>query len=97
MTVPTWLTNLAIASLVAAGLSAGQRVVTDGLDRLSDGATIKPAAARPPAASGASGASAVSGAGGAASGMRGASGAHAHHAHGASGASGVSAAASQAS
>lgn len=84
-------------TVIAAGLSAGQRVVTDGLDRLSDGATIKPAAARPPAASGASGASAVSGAGGAASGMRGASGAHAHHAHGASGASGVSAAASQAS
>ncbi len=39
---------------IESGLSAGQRVVTDGLDRLSDGAHIRPAAARAAAASGAS-------------------------------------------
>jgi membrane fusion protein, multidrug efflux system len=73
-------------TVIAQGLSAGQRVVTDGLDRLSDGAKIQPSGARPAAAGGASEASGVSGA-------TGASGAHAHHAHGASGASGASAAA----
>ena len=34
-------------TVVLAGLTPGQRVVTDGLDRLSDGAKIRPAAARP--------------------------------------------------
>ncbi|GAB2919784.1 hypothetical protein GCM10027093_68060 [Paraburkholderia jirisanensis] len=43
---------------IASGLSAGQRVVVDGLDRLSDGAHIRPAAARATPASGASGAAA---------------------------------------
>jgi multidrug efflux system membrane fusion protein len=44
---------------IASGLTAGQRIVTDGLDRLSDGAHIKPAAARPAQASGARAASAA--------------------------------------
>jgi multidrug efflux system membrane fusion protein len=38
---------------ITSGLSAGQRVVVDGLDRLSDGAHIRPAAARATPASGA--------------------------------------------
>lgn len=88
-------------TVIASGLTAGQRVVTDGLDRLSDGAKIRPSTGRPAAASGASDAS---GAGdeessAAAAGASGASGAHAHHghhAHGASNASGAPAA-SQAS
>lgn len=92
-------------TVIAAGLSVGQRVVTDGLDRLSDGAKIRPSTGRPAAASGASGASAASGAsddessadagGAAAAGASGASGTHAHHghhAHGASNASGAPAA-----
>jgi multidrug efflux system membrane fusion protein len=45
---------------IASGLSAGQRVVVDGLDRLSDGAHIRPAAARTTPASGAAAASAAS-------------------------------------
>ena len=74
-------------TVIASGLSAGDVVVTDGTDRLSDGAPIKAAAARP--ASGASGAEAGSAAQAGA-----ASGAHAHHKRpqgGASGASGASA------
>jgi multidrug efflux system membrane fusion protein len=45
---------------IASGLATGQRVVTDGLDRLSDGAHITPAAARAAPASGASAAPAAS-------------------------------------
>ncbi|WP_233871958.1 efflux RND transporter periplasmic adaptor subunit [Paraburkholderia adhaesiva] len=41
-------------TVIVSGLSAGQRVVTDGLDRLSDGAKIQPAAAHPAAAEGGS-------------------------------------------
>jgi membrane fusion protein, multidrug efflux system len=90
-------------TVIASGLSTGQRVVTDGLDRLSDGAKIRPSTGRPAAASGASGASAAgdeessADEGAAAAGASGASGAHhGHHAHGASNASGAPAA-SQAS
>jgi membrane fusion protein, multidrug efflux system len=67
-------------TVILAGLTAGQRVVTDGLDRLSDGAKIQPSTGRP---AGASGAAAASGASGA-------------HAHRAKAASGDAAAASQA-
>jgi membrane fusion protein, multidrug efflux system len=96
-------------TVIATGLTAGQRVVTDGLDRLSDGAKIRPAAAHAAAASGASGASAAAADTGAnsdadagtasAAGATGASGAHAHHGHRPHGASGASGApeASQAS
>ncbi|CAB3762056.1 efflux RND transporter periplasmic adaptor subunit [Paraburkholderia humisilvae] len=59
---------------ITSGLAAGQRVVTDGLDRLSDGAHIRPAAARAAPASGARAASGTAGASGA-SGARAASGA----------------------
>ncbi|SDD29208.1 efflux RND transporter periplasmic adaptor subunit [Paraburkholderia lycopersici] len=49
-------------TVIASGLQAGQHVVTDGLDRLNDGAKIQPAATRPAthagAASGVGGASA---------------------------------------
>ncbi|WP_130620435.1 efflux RND transporter periplasmic adaptor subunit [Dyella amyloliquefaciens] len=50
-------------TVILAGLSAGQQVVTDGMDRLSDGAKIKAASAQPAAASstGASHASHASG------------------------------------
>jgi len=34
-------------TVIAAGLQAGQHVVTDGLDRLNDGAKIQPAGPRP--------------------------------------------------
>ena len=71
-------------TVITSGLAAGNIVVTDGTDRLSDGAPIKAAAARP--ASGASGAQAAQ--------AGAASGAHAHHKRpqgGASGASGASA------
>ncbi|MCG5072008.1 efflux RND transporter periplasmic adaptor subunit [Paraburkholderia tagetis] len=34
-------------TVIVAGLAAGQRVVTDGLDRLNDGAKIQPAEAKP--------------------------------------------------
>jgi membrane fusion protein, multidrug efflux system len=40
-------------TVIMSGLAAGQRVVTDGMDRLSDGAKIKVAAVKPAAASGA--------------------------------------------
>lgn len=43
-------------TVITAGLTAGQRVVTDGLDRLNDGAKIQPAAANAGTASAASGA-----------------------------------------
>jgi multidrug efflux system membrane fusion protein len=78
-------------TVIASGLSAGNIVVTDGTDRLSDGAPIKAAPAR--AASGASGASAASGseAGSEASEAGAASGAHAHHKRAQDGASGASA------
>jgi multidrug efflux system membrane fusion protein len=78
-------------TVIASGLSAGNNVVTDGTDRLSDGAPIKAAPAR--AASGASGASAASGseAGSEASEAGAASGAHAHHKRAQDGASGASA------
>lgn len=61
-------------TVITSGLAAGNIVVTDGTDRLSDGAKIQAAGARP--ASGASGADAASGAQG-----------HGKHALGASGAS----------
>jgi multidrug efflux system membrane fusion protein len=78
-------------TVIASGLAAGNIVVTDGTDRLSDGAPIKAAPAR--AASGASGASAASGseAGSEASEAGAASGAHAHHKRAQDGASGASA------
>jgi membrane fusion protein, multidrug efflux system len=53
-------TNAAYTAITS-GLSAGQRVVTDGLDRLSDGAHIKPAAPRAASARSASGAGEASG------------------------------------
>jgi membrane fusion protein, multidrug efflux system len=66
-------------TVITAGLAAGDVVVTDGTDRLSDGAKIRAAGARP-----ASGAAAASGA----SGARG----HGHRgAHGASGPAAASA------
>ncbi|MFC0398861.1 efflux RND transporter periplasmic adaptor subunit [Paraburkholderia rhizosphaerae] len=66
---------------IISGLAAGQRVVTDGLDRLSDGAHIRPAAASAAPASGASGAQGAHGAS-AASVPAGASAARtAHRAH----------------
>jgi len=76
-------------TVITAGLVAGNVVVTDGMDRLSDGAKIKPSAARPAAASGAAAASAPAAAQGSeASGAEAqgaaapASGAsHTHHAH----------------
>ena len=56
-------------TVILAGLTAGQHVVTDGLDRLSDGAKIQPAGARPNAAATAASGPAASHAGhGAASG-----------------------------
>jgi membrane fusion protein, multidrug efflux system len=69
-------------TVITSGLAAGNIVVTDGTDRLSDGAKIKAAGARP-----ASGAAAASGARG-----------HGQHrgAHGASGASGPAAASADA-
>ena len=74
-------------TVIASGLSAGNIVVTDGTDRLSDGAPIKAAGAR--AASGAVAGSEASEAGAA-------SGAHAHHKRAQDGASGASAAAADA-
>jgi membrane fusion protein, multidrug efflux system len=41
-------------TVISAGLTAGQRVVTDGLDRLNDGAKIQPSGAKPAAPGGAS-------------------------------------------
>jgi multidrug efflux system membrane fusion protein len=40
-------------TVILSGLAAGQTVVTDGMDRLSDGAKIKIAAAKPAAPAGA--------------------------------------------
>lgn len=47
-------------TVIASGLQAGQRVVTDGLDRLNDGAKIVPSAQKPAAANDAGGAQAAS-------------------------------------
>ncbi|MBN3812666.1 efflux RND transporter periplasmic adaptor subunit [Paraburkholderia sp. Ac-20347] len=69
-------------TVIVSGLSAGQRVVTDGLDRLNDGAKIQPAGARP--ANAASGAKAAR--------MGNASHAHAHATSAASDAPAASAA-----
>ncbi|MEM5385535.1 MdtA/MuxA family multidrug efflux RND transporter periplasmic adaptor subunit [Paraburkholderia phymatum] len=68
---------------IASGLQVGERVVTDGSDRLKEGAKITIPADRPRGASGASGASAARAGSGAspaspASGAAGASGAHRH-------------------
>ncbi|WP_322052183.1 efflux RND transporter periplasmic adaptor subunit [Paraburkholderia bannensis] len=41
-------------TVIKSGLQAGQRVVTDGLDRLNDGTKIQPSTGKPAAASGAS-------------------------------------------
>jgi multidrug efflux system membrane fusion protein len=38
-------------TVIASGLTAGQTVVTDGMDRLTDGARVKLAGAKPPAGS----------------------------------------------
>ncbi|MBN3724753.1 MdtA/MuxA family multidrug efflux RND transporter periplasmic adaptor subunit [Burkholderia sp. Ac-20379] len=67
---------------IADGVKVGERVVTDGVDRLREGSKITIPAAHP---QGASGAAAASGASGAhAHGASGASGAHGHRHHGAS-------------
>jgi membrane fusion protein, multidrug efflux system len=68
-------------TVIVTGLTAGQRVVTDGLDRLSDGAKIQPSTARPAAAT-----AAHEGSGPAAAGTGHAGGAHAHAASDAPGA-----------
>ncbi|MGB8419168.1 efflux RND transporter periplasmic adaptor subunit [Paraburkholderia sp.] len=47
-------------TVIASGLAAGNTVVTDGMDRLSDGAQIKVAPAKQPAPAGASSASSAS-------------------------------------
>ncbi|CAB3788344.1 Multidrug resistance protein MdtA [Paraburkholderia ultramafica] len=60
---------------IKSGLQVGERVVTDGSDRLREGAKITIPAERPRAASGAHGASGAA----AASGASGASGTHARH------------------
>lgn len=75
-------------TVVLSGLEAGNTVVTDGMDRLNDGAAIKPVAAK--AASGAASASAPAAA--TADSATAASGTPAHHkhAHGASGAAAAS-------
>jgi multidrug efflux system membrane fusion protein len=66
---------------IASGLQVGERVVTDGSDRLKEGAKITIPAEHPAGASGASGASGAAGASWAA-GASGASGTHAHrHRH----------------
>lgn len=62
---------------IAEGVQVGERVVTDGVDRLREGAKITIPAEHPTGASGASGASAAHAASGA-------SGAHGHRHHGAS-------------
>ncbi|WP_246797233.1 MdtA/MuxA family multidrug efflux RND transporter periplasmic adaptor subunit [Burkholderia perseverans] len=68
---------------IAQGVQVGERVVTDGLDRLREGAKITIPAEHPAGASGASGAAAASGASGASWAHAG-SGAHGHRHHGAS-------------
>ena len=80
-------------TVITAGLSAGNIVVTDGTDRLSDGAPITAAAAKPASGSAASTSDADSSSTTAAAA---ASGAHGHHKHGESGASGASAASTDA-
>ncbi|SDH33963.1 efflux RND transporter periplasmic adaptor subunit [Paraburkholderia phenazinium] len=75
-------------TVITAGLQAGNIVVTDGTDRLSDGAKIQAAKARP--ASGASAAAADAGTASAAS------GAHGQHNHAHNGASGATAASAEA-
>jgi multidrug efflux system membrane fusion protein len=75
-------------TVILSGLAAGDRVVTDGTDRLSDGAHIRPAA--PDDASGAAAASATAAASAPPAAAH-ASGAHGHR-HGAHGASGARAA-----
>jgi multidrug efflux system membrane fusion protein len=66
-------------TVIASGLAAGQRVVTDGLDRLSDGAKIQPStAARPAVAASAANAAATAEANGAATGAAHAAGGAPH-------------------
>ncbi len=65
---------------IAKGVQVGERVVTDGVDRLREGSKITIPADHPAGASGASGAAAASGA----SAARAGSGAHGHRHHGAS-------------
>ncbi|MET3819207.1 hypothetical protein ABID76_001851 [Burkholderia ambifaria] len=65
------------------GVALGERVVTDGSDRLREGAKITIPADKPKGASGAHGAGAASGAAGA-SGASGAAGHRGGHKHGAS-------------
>ena len=79
-------------TVIVAGLAAGQRVVTDGLDRLNDGAKIQPSEGKPGAAGAASGAHGAS-----AARMGNASHAHAKPLPPASGASAAGAAAQPAS
>jgi multidrug efflux system membrane fusion protein len=94
-------------TVITAGLSAGNIVVTDGTDRLSDGAPIKAAPARAASGSAASGAAASGAAASdsatasdtdadSAAPAAAASGAHGHHKHGQGGASGASAASADA-
>src|SRR5471030_1617082 len=71
-------------TVITAGLAAGNMVVTDGTDRLSDGVKIQAAAARPASASAAAAAPA--------SGAGAASGAQGQHKHAHGGASGAAAA-----
>ncbi len=75
-------------TVITSGLAAGNTVVTDGTDRLSDGAKIQAAAARP-ASGGAAAEAPASGAGAA-------SGAQAQHKHARGGASDTAAAAADA-
>lgn len=82
-------------TVIASGLQAGDIVVTDGTDRLSDGAKIQAARARPASGASAGAGAAAPGWSGAngASGANGTSGAHGQHRrpHGASGADAASA------
>jgi multidrug efflux system membrane fusion protein len=75
-------------TVITSGLAAGNMVVTDGTDRLSDGVKIQAAAARPASASAAAAAPA--------SGAGAASGAQGQHKHAHGGASGTAAAAADA-
>jgi multidrug efflux system membrane fusion protein len=77
-------------TVITSGLSAGNIVVTDGTDRLSDGAPITAARARPASGAAAGSETAAGSEAGAAS------GAHAHHKRAPDGASGASAAAADA-
>ena len=82
-------------TVITAGLSAGNIVVTDGTDRLSDGAPIKAAPARAASGSAASDSASASDSVPAAA-TAAASGTHGHHKHGQGGASGASAASADA-